>query len=218
MVESKYTFKYKLRLLGYYHFPNQVMKPETEFVEEAKELARLLTSSINSLLTNAETDDYLKDIIKDGAVFIFKDEQSKLYGFFSKDNTARLTNVKFSKSAITQVPLKYKSWFYPGRPIRLYRTEENHVENNITNNKPVNNTNMGTKTAIPAPEVNSKAQDRVFDKMYITNVEKRLRELNSPSDNDKKRWVWELIQNAKDTIAKDQSRNTINIRIIHPNA
>lgn len=213
MVESKYTFKYKLRLLGYYHFPNQVMKPETEFVEEAKELARLLTSSINSLLTNAETDDYLKDIIKDGAVFIFKDEQSKLYGFFSKDNTARLTNVKFSKSAITQVPLKYKSWFYPGRPIRLYRTEENHVENNITNNKPVNNTNMGTKTAIPAPEVNSKAQDRVFDKMYITNVEKRLRELNSPSDNDKKRWVWELIQNAKDTIAKDQSRNTINIRI-----
>lgn len=72
---------------------------------------------------------------------------------------------------------------------------------------------MCEKTKIQAPEVNSKAQERVFDKMYITNVEKRLRELNSPSDNDKKRWVWELIQNAKDTIAKDPSRNTIDVRI-----
>ena len=69
------------------------------------------------------------------------------------------------------------------------------------------------RTTIPAPEVNSKAQERVFDKMYITNVEKRLRELNSPSDNDKKRWVWELIQNAKDTIAKDPTRNSIDVRI-----
>lgn len=111
----------RFRLLGYYHFPNQVMKPETEFVEEAKELARLLTSSINSLLTNPETDEYLKSIIKDGAVFIFKDEQSRLYGFFSKDNTARLSNVKYNKTAITQAPLKYKAWFFPGRPIRLYR-------------------------------------------------------------------------------------------------
>ena len=70
---------------------------------------------------------------------------------------------------------------------------------------------MGLKTTIAAPAVNSKAQERVFDKMYITNVEKRLRELNSPSDNDKKRWVWELIQNAKDTIAKDPFRNTIDV-------
>lgn len=66
MDESKYTFNSKIRLLGYYNYPNQVMKPETEYVEEAKELARLLTSSINSLLTNPETDEYLKTIIKDG--------------------------------------------------------------------------------------------------------------------------------------------------------
>lgn len=72
---------------------------------------------------------------------------------------------------------------------------------------------MSTRTTIPAPDVNSQAYARVFDKMYITNVEKRLRELNSPSDNDKKRWVWELIQNAKDTIAKDPLRNTIDVRI-----
>ena len=212
MSESMYNFNFKLRLLGYYKFPNQTMNPETEFVEEAIELARLLASSIKSLLKNPDTDKELKGVINDGAVLIFKDEKSHLYGFFTKDNSARITNVKFSKSALTQVPLKYKAWFYPGRPIRLIRTDENRIDNNQKNNIS-QNTNMGTRTTIPAPEVNSKAYERVFDKMYITNVEKRLRELNSPSENDKKRWVWELIQNAKDTIAKDPNKNSINIRI-----
>lgn len=72
---------------------------------------------------------------------------------------------------------------------------------------------MDSKTKISAPEVDAKARECVFDKMYITNVEKRLRELNSPSDNDRKRWVWELIQNAKDTIAKEPNRDTIDVRI-----
>ena len=72
---------------------------------------------------------------------------------------------------------------------------------------------MDIRTEIPAPIVNNKAYESLLDKMYITNVEKRLRELNSPSDNDRKRWVWELIQNAKDTIAKDPNRNSIDIRI-----
>lgn len=49
--------------------------------------------------------------------------------------------------------------------------------------------------------------------MYISNVAKRLRQLNQPSDVDRKRWVWELIQNAKDTIASDPTRNQINVRI-----
>ena len=109
--------------------------------------------------------------------------------------------------------MKYKAWFFPGRPIRLYKTDGENSERSLTNNNSSKNTNMGLKTTIAAPAVNSKAQERVFDKMYITNVEKRLRELNSPSDNDKKRWVWELIQNAKDTIAKDPFRNTIDVRI-----
>lgn len=72
---------------------------------------------------------------------------------------------------------------------------------------------MDIRTVIPAPVVNNKAYESLLDKMYITNVEKRLRELNSPSDNDRKRWVWELIQNAKDTIAKEPNRNSIDIRI-----
>lgn len=114
----------KLRLLGFYHFPNQDMRPETERVEEAIDLARLLNASIGSLMKNPETDKELKDIIKDGAVFIFKDEKSNLYGFFTKNRTARITDVKYSKGAIIQVPLKYKAWFYPGRPIKLIIPKE----------------------------------------------------------------------------------------------
>ena len=49
--------------------------------------------------------------------------------------------------------------------------------------------------------------------MYISNVSKRLRALNQPNDNDRKRWVWELIQNAKDSIAKDPQRSKVNVRI-----
>ena len=205
----------KFRLLGYYHSYGQDMKPELVRVKEANDLARLLDASVGSLMKNPNTDNELKEIIKDGAVFIFKDEKNNLYGFFTKNRTARITDVKFSKRDIIQVPLKYKAWFYPGRPIKLIiPKEESHQEEPSTT--PMNNSNnnkMESKTKIPAPEVNVKALESVFDKMYITNVEKRLRELNSPSDNDRKRWVWELIQNAKDTIAKDSNRDSIDVRI-----
>lgn len=50
--------------------------------------------------------------------------------------------------------------------------------------------------------------------MYIGNVSNRLDELNNnPQDNDRRRWIWELIQNAKDTIAQDPNRNGVNILI-----
>lgn len=106
-------YNFKIRLLGFYHFPNQDMKPEMVYVEEARGLARLLSASIGSLVTNPDTDKNLKNIIKDGAVFIFKDEKGNLYGFFTKNRTARITGVKYSKGSIIQVPLKYKAWFYP---------------------------------------------------------------------------------------------------------
>ena len=72
---------------------------------------------------------------------------------------------------------------------------------------------MDNKQEIQSPDVNTDAMNDVFDQMYITNVEKRLRELNAPTDIDKKRWIWELIQNAKDTIALDPNRDEINVRI-----
>lgn len=173
-------FNFKIRLLGFYHFPNQDMKPETERVEEAKELARLINASVGSLMKNPDTDKELKEIIKDGAVFIFKDEKSNLYGFFTKNRTARITGVKFSKGAILQVPLKYKAWFYPGRPIRLIiPKEESDQEDPSTTQKNDSNNNMDSKTKIPATEVNVKALESVFDKRYITAVKKcKEREFN----------------------------------------
>lgn len=69
------------------------------------------------------------------------------------------------------------------------------------------------KTEIAPPSVIKGSYEKLLRKMYISNVSKRLRQLNQPSDVDRKRWVWELIQNAKDTIASDPTRNQINVRI-----
>lgn len=48
---------------------------------------------------------------------------------------------------------------------------------------------------------------------YVQKVEGRLRQLRSPSENDKKRWVWELLQNAKDTISALENRSAINVEV-----
>ncbi|HNL05979.1 MAG TPA: hypothetical protein PKH93_00315, partial [Chitinophagales bacterium] len=49
---------------------------------------------------------------------------------------------------------------------------------------------------------------------YVQKVSARLRELRSPSDSDKKRWIWELLQNAKDCISNSTERTSVNIEII----
>lgn len=67
---------------------------------------------------------------------------------------------------------------------------------------------------ISAPKSTEKALEKLLDKMYISNVSKRLRELNQPNDMDRKRWIWELLQNAKDTITNDPDRDSIRARII----
>lgn len=66
----------------------------------------------------------------------------------------------------------------------------------------------------PAPKTNELALERLLDKMYISNVSKRLRELNQPNDIDRKRWIWELLQNAKDSIANNPTRDKIHARIL----
>lgn len=60
----------KLRLLGYYHFPNQDMKPEETRISEALELAPLLEISLNSIYHNSETDTNIKDVIASPTVFV----------------------------------------------------------------------------------------------------------------------------------------------------
>ena len=72
---------------------------------------------------------------------------------------------------------------------------------------------MTELTTVAAPKGAQDALEELVRKMYISNVSKRLRELNQPTVTDKKRWIWELIQNAKDTIAGDPNRNSINVRI-----
>ena len=49
--------------------------------------------------------------------------------------------------------------------------------------------------------------------MYASAIYNRLRELGNPQENDLKRWVWELIQNAKDTIKDDSEKDGVDIQI-----
>ena len=67
---------------------------------------------------------------------------------------------------------------------------------------------------IPAPHATETALEDLLDNMYISNVSKRLRDLNQPNDIDMKRWIWELLQNAKDTISNNPNRNSIKARIL----
>ena len=120
-------FDFKMRLLGYYNFPNQTMKPEEAYVKEAEELAPLLRASLESIRNNSNADDFIKEVISGKAVFIFKDERNKLYAYFTGTEIARITNVAYSKKNIKQVPLKYKRWFVPGHDIILI---EDHVREN----------------------------------------------------------------------------------------
>lgn len=202
----------KLRLLGYYHFPNQDMKPEEKRISEAFELAPLLEVSLNSIYNNPKTDTSIKDMIASPTVFILKDEDNQLYGYFTSSKSVRLTDVKYNKSAIEQMPFKYKAWFLPGKQINLIQ-EKDEDQNGELLQTTTNINCMDCKQEILSPDVNTDARDEIFYQMYIANVAKRLRDLNAPSDIDKKRWVWELIQNAKDTIASDPNRNEINVRI-----
>lgn len=67
---------------------------------------------------------------------------------------------------------------------------------------------------ISAPKSTEKAFKKLLNKMYISNVSKRLRELNQPNDIDRKRWIWELLQNAKDTITNNPNRGSIKARVL----
>jgi len=59
----------------------------------------------------------------------------------------------------------------------------------------------------------SNAANEVFHDLYISKVGNRLNELDSPSDEDRRRWIWELIQNAKDSIVNDNARLGVTIEL-----
>ena len=60
----------------------------------------------------------------------------------------------------------------------------------------------------------NKTMQKIFYKEYLANVRNRLRELDNPGDIDCKRWIWELVQNAKDSIVGNNDRTSVDIKII----
>lgn len=73
---------------------------------------------------------------------------------------------------------------------------------------------MNSKTIMAAPpKAYDQATGDLLNRMYLSNVKDRLRQLNQPSVNDMRRWVWELIQNAKDSIANNPNRDTVDVMI-----
>lgn len=54
-------------------------------------------------------------------------------------------------------------------------------------------------------EINEDKEEILID-YYIQKVSERLRQLISPNERDKKRWIWELLQNAKDSVANFSNR------------
>ncbi|ORX61263.1 hypothetical protein BCR36DRAFT_579284 [Piromyces finnis] len=57
-------------------------------------------------------------------------------------------------------------------------------------------------------------KSNIFGHIYLANVRNRLRELENPNDIDCKRWIWELVQNAKDSISGRSDRTSVDIEII----
>ena len=124
------TFNFKMRLLGYYNFPNQTIKPEEAYIKEAEDFAPLLRASLESIKHNENADDLIKEVISGCVVFIFKDEKNKLYAYFTGAGIARITNFFYNKKCIRQVPLKYKRWFIPGHEIVLIEQQPAEINNN----------------------------------------------------------------------------------------
>lgn len=107
----------KIRLVGYYNRPNQTMKEEIKYVDLANELANKLTSTLEKLSVNPKTDEVLKNRISANTVFIFEDDKKQLYSYFTKNRTARITDVKYNKNTIKLIRWKYRDWFVPGTDI-----------------------------------------------------------------------------------------------------
>ena len=57
-----------------------------------------------------------------------------------------------------------------------------------------------------------KERQKILSKMYVSNVKNRLREMDTPPETDCKRWIWELMQNAKDSIS-GTDRKTVDVKL-----
>lgn len=125
----------KMRIIGFYNKPSQRMKPEENETDLAVTLAGLLKISFKTLTDNAEVDAIFRSVLQGNCVFILKGDNGSLYAYQPSMNIARISDVKYSKSAITQVPLIYKGWFYPGEEIPLIKEKEKKDVDKKTHSK-----------------------------------------------------------------------------------
>ncbi|ELP91508.1 hypothetical protein EIN_512010, partial [Entamoeba invadens IP1] len=59
-----------------------------------------------------------------------------------------------------------------------------------------------SEVIIDTPPTLVEAKNNLIDKLYVANVINRLREIDERKPNDCKRWFWELVQNAKDSLSQ----------------
>lgn len=105
----------KLKLIGYYKSASPKLNPESIYREQACELARLLDDSLSASECISSLDSsFYSDIIH--SVLIFKNYHGHLFAYLPTTGTARISNVQFSKDAITYVPAEHKMYFAPGEP------------------------------------------------------------------------------------------------------
>ncbi|ELP90576.1 hypothetical protein EIN_020250 [Entamoeba invadens IP1] len=70
------------------------------------------------------------------------------------------------------------------------------------------------KTKIDTPPTLVEAKNHLINKLYVANVINRLREIDERKPNDCKRWFWELVQNAKDSISQTGQKSVdISVKI-----
>lgn len=68
---------------------------------------------------------------------------------------------------------------------------------------------MGTEKYIP-DDIRMAEKDVMYEQ-YCNSVGARLRDLDNPGEIDCKRWPWELIQNAKDTVVKREKDKFVDV-------
>lgn len=211
-------FNFKMRLLGYYTSPNQVMKPEEELVDDAKVLADLLGKSIDMLYQNPLVDDTMKSVITSRTVFVFKgEEDGHLYGYFTTDRIARISNVRYQKNFIKPVDLKYKRYFVPGEEIRLINDIADNVHDMQTGKHP---RMTSSKVGYIAEETSKLNLQGAEYEDSVEKVKKRLRLKNNyfigQFSPDKVKQGWYRISDIRDTgftKVEDKERGVKNLTI-----
>ena len=59
----------------------------------------------------------------------------------------------------------------------------------------------------------AKEGEEILIKLYLSGVGDKLRTVHSPSNGYDQRWIWELMQNAVDTLHSDPNRDSVDIEV-----